>query len=355
MNSTRYLGIFAPFPRKQYLSDGWYKRIATVDYLFECFPKIYINSIHKRSNGQSDFVIHDSGSIEIFYSDSDQVLSEEAKTFLDSIKLIYIHTTHLGEDFFRLDIPVPFVIDFHGAAPEEEGYLGNQLLAERLKEIEMKLYIESELRVFISSGMKKHFESKYGRRNSVQLPIISDVRPTLSPTLLANKARNPSSGVYAGGMQKWQNIEKIIELSLNSGIELTIATNSSIRLSREEKKKFKLVNCNSIQLANLYSDTTFGFVLRDNGVVNQVAFPTKLYEYMSHGVIPIVDFANLGGLNDRGYDYLDHRDFKAGNFDRSLFMNYKENNLQISREVEIEFLEGGLMLQGLVNGLINAR
>ena len=44
--------------------------------------------------------------------------------------------------------------------------------------------------------------------------------------------------------------------------------------------------------------------MRDDIVLNRVAAPTKLIEYLSYGLIPIVKTINIGDSVKMGYEYI---------------------------------------------------
>ena len=58
------------------------------------------------------------------------------------------------------------------------------------------------------------------------------------------------------------------------------------------------------ELANYYKKAHYGFVLRDDIPVNNVACPTKLVEYMNYGIIPIVLSDEIGDFKDIGFENL---------------------------------------------------
>ena len=54
------------------------------------------------------------------------------------------------------------------------------------------------------------------------------------------------------------------------------------------------------ELTEIYTKCHYGFILREDIVVNRVACPTKLVEYLAMGVVPIVDSANIGDFRTMG-------------------------------------------------------
>lgn len=57
-----------------------------------------------------------------------------------------------------------------------------------------------------------------------------------------------------------------------------------------------------------YSIAHYGFILRDDIVLNRVAAPTKLIEYLSYGLIPIVKTINIGDSVKMGYEYISYNE-----------------------------------------------
>jgi len=57
-----------------------------------------------------------------------------------------------------------------------------------------------------------------------------------------------------------------------------------------------------------YRKSTFGLILRENNIVNSVACPTKLTEYIQNDIIPIVDLEDIGDFKKMGYRYIKGKD-----------------------------------------------
>ena len=102
---------------------------------------------------------------------------------------------------------------------------------------------------------------------------------------------------YSGGLQKWQNIDKIINIvarlrEIDSNIYLMIFTNHSIDIYKklllkigEENYNVKALKAKDIPSYLKLFDA--GFLLRDNWVLNKVSSPTKICEYLAAGV-PVI-------------------------------------------------------------------
>ncbi len=58
------------------------------------------------------------------------------------------------------------------------------------------------------------------------------------------------------------------------------------------------------ELKEIYTECHYGFILREDSIVNQVACPTKLVEYLAMGVVPIVDSNNIGDFKTMGMRFI---------------------------------------------------
>ena len=66
------------------------------------------------------------------------------------------------------------------------------------------------------------------------------------------------------------------------------------------------------QVPDHYLTCTYGFVLRDPVLLNQVACPTKLVEYLYWGVIPIVLTSGIGDFAELGFAFVSLENFRSG-------------------------------------------
>ena len=62
------------------------------------------------------------------------------------------------------------------------------------------------------------------------------------------------------------------------------------------------------ELCRYYSLAHYGYILRDEHVLNRVAAPTKLIEYLYYGIIPIVKYERIGDSFRLGYEHISYKD-----------------------------------------------
>ena len=108
--------------------------------------------------------------------------------------------------------------------------------------------------------------------------------------------------VYAGSLEKWQCIEKT--LSIFKKVHEKIPNAEMYLYTSEKEKAYKLIEQFHIKNINVdyvpyeilnerIQSFKYGFLIRENVSVNQVATPTKMNGYLANGVIPI--YSNIIG------------------------------------------------------------
>jgi len=185
-----------------------------------------------------------------------------------------------------------------GAVPEES-YMrnGSKLRLTILSFIEKFALKISNGYIFVSSYMKEYIEKKHNCtfEPSIVVPCVSDIAYN-------GTQKEKDSFVYVGGMSVWQRVDKMLEIfkdikSLKSNAKFYIATreldsakeliekiiptefNEDIILTSFDNRK---------AIEEFLSSKEYGFLIRDESVVNYVASPIKLAEYLSCGVNVIV-------------------------------------------------------------------
>jgi hypothetical protein len=174
-------------------------------------------------------------------------------------------------------------------------------------------------KICVTEQMEKHLSEKYSKYKSktIILPIIQ----SKVTRQIKNNSRRSENGllnvIYSGGIQQWQNIDLMINamMVVRDLFSFEIYTPAVEAIHAQLDKTgvpCKVESLDRSALCERYECATFGFLLRDPILVNKVACPTKLIEYMQHGVIPIVLQPNIGDMNELGYTYLTLTDFCNG-------------------------------------------
>jgi len=155
----------------------------------------------------------------------------------------------------------------------------------------------SSKQIFVSQEMQNYLEKKYNTqyKNSIIVPCISEFKDD-------NSKKEKDSFVYIGGMSAWQRIDQMLEifsyiLSIKPNAKLYIATlekklardyiEQYIELKYHENIEVLSIN-NRKDIPYFLSTKEYGFLIREDNIVNHVASPIKLAEYLSCGVNVII-------------------------------------------------------------------
>ena len=122
-----------------------------------------------------------------------------------------------------------------------------------------------------------------------------------------------------GGLQRWQKIglmQDVIAAAGNcSRYNMFVPQPDAFMEQWGERQKPDVLFVDSRspeQLKQNYRACHYGFVLRDDIVVNNVACPTKIIEYIQYGIIPVLDTTKIGDFIPLGMTYVDYHDFMQG-------------------------------------------
>ena len=181
----------------------------------------------------------------------------------------------------------------------EESYFSNKnkLKYFILKNIEKFIYKNSDYLGSVSFALKFKLETYFGFRDDIY------IQPCCTKNLFLKEKFNCTNiirFVYVGGLSKWQKFEEILRLynyifdQFKHKVSLTIITrDKSLAFSISDKIlnssiKPEIISIPQNKVQSYLKKCDFGFLLRDNHIINNVASPVKLLEYTSSGVIPIM-------------------------------------------------------------------
>lgn len=207
---------------------------------------------------------------------------------------------------------------FQGIGPEEYELLHNYTLKSKLAKmylsyLEKKSLQKTTLCLFVSKEMKRFYEVKYNLNFNAKSLIIPCYNKKLDiASFLTKKKYENLSFVYAGALYGWQCIEESLQIfkkiyNHNPSATLTLLT-AQKKEAEELIKKYNLknVSIDFVKLEKLQNELVkykYGFLLRKNDPINNVATPTKMNSYLAAGIIPIytdvvVDFEENIDLKD---------------------------------------------------------
>jgi len=177
----------------------------------------------------------------------------------------------------------------------------------------------SWLNIYVSKEMRRHFLETYKINDGSYFLMPCFNKELNKESFNYPDKYNIPSFVYAGGLDRWQCVEKTLELYKK--IEESIPQASITLLTKEKQKALELIQEYNIQnsaikfvaldmLDNELERYKYGFLIRDDHIVNNVSTPTKMNSYLANGIIPIYtnvikDFNT--NFNHSNFIMLDHK------------------------------------------------
>lgn len=213
-----------------------------------------------------------------------------------------------------------------GLLSEEMKLKGDSKLMCFIAKLSEKIaYKLSDHTVVVSEAMGNVLEKDYGKAK--RLSIV----PCLPRTSSINAKKIKNSFCYIGGMSKWQKVDSIIDVFLDirstiNDAKLTIVTKDIPDAQKILEDKgcsqdfVSLISIDNKDDMNIFlSSQEYGFLLRDNTLLNNVASPIKFAEYISCGVNVIIsegvgDFSNIVKKHSVGMVHNGNSDWGSLNY-----------------------------------------
>lgn len=207
-----------------------------------------------------------------------------------------------------------FIYWFQGVSPEENYVLLHSKLRFRIYSLIEKIALKNiRYKIGISSYLFHHFEKKYNiviDRDTTFIMPCFNAGINKDHFFIPGKYKN-NTFCYAGSMRAWQGFDNILDYyskieQLHPDVSFRIYT-SDIGIAKEKVLKSGIRNysigCVPIEeVDNVLSECKFGFLLREDTIINNVATPTKLGSYLGNGLIPIFSSA-IHAYRDLAADY----------------------------------------------------
>ena len=147
----------------------------------------------------------------------------------------------------------------------------------------------------VSERMVKYFEEEYGLRDKGQIMVMPCYNLPLSPEFSTKQYEQPVFA-YAGNAMEWQGIDFMLDVY--SIVEKSVPR-AKLKLFTRDKaafeEKLQARNITSYEFNYVPVDVLqkelhqckYGFIIRDNIIINLVATPTKMNSYLAAYMIPI--------------------------------------------------------------------
>jgi glycosyltransferase involved in cell wall biosynthesis len=301
--------FIADEPTSENEKDGMVQRIKWIDDRFAAESRVILTASFK-GNRRRETIVR-----------SKDLTIERLNLFLHFPRIlqlalrstaIYVHSCYHALRILPLYfLGFKIVTDIHGVVPEELEMLGERKLVRLYSAVERIVARRSRALVFVTNAMRQHFVTKYRKiPDSFVVPILTPKTPPPQ-----DENRREDLVIYSGGVQPWQLVDEMLEAAKTAKKSydyLFLTGDTEILTDMVLRSKIPRAEVRSVprsEMPSLYARASLGFIIRNDSLVNRVACPTKLVEYLEYGVIPIVKFAKIGDFEEIGYRYISVEEF----------------------------------------------
>lgn len=324
--------------------EGMRQRILSIDKEFSCIERTYL-SLAKFGNRKAAHTVIEDGRVD-YYQLNIVLHRKQIIALLKDYNYIYIHSVENFTNliFFNLKNKI-ITWDVHGVVPEEFDYLGSKIKYYYYNTCENKLASIANNIILVSNEMRDFYIEKYpsfSNKKVIVKPIYSlnvfkDDKEETLVDLRTSLGINDSDTVfiYAGNVQKWQNVEQMLSVCSSISKEnyffifLTGSLDEFKRIMNNtpgtQGMRHVVCSVSPQELSKYYSISHYGFILRDKHLLNRVAAPTKLVEYLYYGITPIVKYNRVGDALSLGYEYINY-----DNIPEKLLPHKSEKNIEVA-------------------------
>lgn len=324
ISGYRVICIFAPYEEMN-KPDGYFRRVKNIDDLLgEQTVRVYISKIVGSDERFPICSMQKENYFTVKYDAFNQKQCAFVEILVHLTEMAYIHSVYQAFLPVMRDEQVTKLYDFHGVVPEELSFMDKNEEAEFYSKQEAELVERADYIIVANYAMKKHIESKYPECSAefIVMPMNND-----DNNYYVNNEEKKDERIikpiviYSGGLQKWQMISEMqdaIEMMRDKcEFHLFVSEpNEFMKLwgNREFPESWEVTTKSPEELMEEYVFAQYGFVLREDLVVNNVACPTKIIDYIKYNIIPIMKTPNIGDFQKYGLHYLSIDDFLSGKF-----------------------------------------
>ncbi len=188
---------------------------------------------------------------------------------------------------------------FQGVTPEETYLMHKGTLLSRIRYaahrvMEKFVLKRATFKLFVSKAMLHHYQSVYKYKGDDYF-IMPCFNTTLGDNIFNEERYSNPKFVYAGSMSVWQCIDATLELFKLIKQSIPAATldiytserDKAESLCKKHSVEAKIDCVPASELENRLRNYKYGFIVRDDTIINRVATPTKMSNYMGAGLIPV--------------------------------------------------------------------
>ena len=354
--------IMAPIFTDENIGEGYIQRVKTIDdVVLNETLNIYVDLETK--NEQPTLTQVDERHVLLTYNKNCKKSIKSIIKIARKCNLLYTHSVMRAmEDMVGKDIKLLYtkkdifkIWDVHGSVPEEFALADNYFEAQNASQAEELFIQNSNVCVTVTTAMKNHLEKRYDKPldTCVVLPILHNKKVD-GEGLIAKKALLPPTVTYAGGLQAWQNIPLMqTVMKTKPNYNYNIMVSDPVGFKEIWGGSTYPTNCTigkktPEQVLTEYGKCHYGFVLRDDIVVNNVACPTKLIEYLQYAIVPIIKTEHIGDFAMLGMRYITDKDFTEHTYSMEQYAQMANENLTVIDKIISMQQDGLQQLRGLV-------
>ncbi|WP_321327968.1 glycosyltransferase [uncultured Ilyobacter sp.] len=259
---------------------------------------------------------------------------------------------------------IEYILDYHGVVPEEFRDFGDGAIGkfnyDYLKMMEKATIQSAKKIVCVSESFKSYIVKMYNfdDKNIFVVPSCVPKSYVKYDKKIRFKLRNNLGIsdrkviVYAGSAATYQCIEEMIELFgeiikydssfyflfLVAGTSRSIIRNKFEHLNINDSY-FRIDSVDHELISDYLMASDYGMIIRNNSLVNVVASPTKILEYLSTG-LPIIMTNNIGDFSNTpnqkcilDYDKLKKKEINASEVIDILNKVNRDYNFEVCKEL----------------------
>lgn len=190
-----------------------------------------------------------------------------------------------------------FIVWQQGATADES-YMRNhsKLRYWLLNKIDTFSMNKARFILYVSEYERKHYERIAGQSFAEKSYVMPCFNEEYDESVYTHKDYTKKVFTYVGSLDLWQCFEQTADLykKIEDSIPncqfkvLTFSVDEGKRILEQKGVKNFVVKCvPKEEVKKELIETTYGFILREDSIVNRVATPTKFSSYLASGVIPI--------------------------------------------------------------------
>ncbi|PSW03900.1 glycosyltransferase [Photobacterium lipolyticum] len=316
--------FFGGYPSEEKLNDGYFQRINAIDEQVQDRWRVYVD--HNQEGHWWSLPAKQVIAINVAGTRKNKLMAR-LLTVLLAIRCgkIYYHSVlRMHDSRFGLLMYMPVIkkiIDIHGVVPEEFRYHNDYYSACLYEKYEKLAVKKADLVLTVTDAMKQYLADKYRvdlTKKGITLPIFQNAE---IGECVKSKNGEQAKAIYAGGLHKWQQVDKMLSAieAKREDFRFYFFTPSPDiihgKLSANALSSGNIeIGCKtSDELKAYYQGADYGFILREDIIVNNVSCPTKLIEYLEYDIIPVIDSPKIGDFSTHGMRYVLLHDFINGN------------------------------------------